>query len=192
MPLDGGMFFCEISRRAHGTGDNVSASASPPVERLPCAHCPACARHLRPCHHPPSPLRRAYLEGVLRTAGDMALRLGNSGLHNAARMLEGCSCLLEQKLADSGNEDGRIGVNNVTAPETACNSSPDHGTAGSGGLCLSTSPPSLSADCMGERAGAPESDPEQPFGVSVAWAIAIIVASWISAMYQILWLRVSE
>ena len=61
-----------------------------------------------------------------------------------------------------------------------------------GGLGLSTSPPPLSADCMGERAGAPESDPERPFGVSVAWAIAMVVAGWISAMYQILWLRVSE
>ena len=48
---------------------------------------------------PPSPLRRAYLEGVLRTAGDMAHRLGTSGLHSTARMLGGARGYSSRSLA---------------------------------------------------------------------------------------------
>ena len=139
---------------------------------------------------PPSPLRRAYLEGVLRTAGDMAHRLGASGFHSTARMLGGCSRLLEMKLG-SGEEDECVGTSNVAAPETiACDISPAHGAAGAGGLSFSTSPLPLSADFIRERA--PDPEPEMACGVSVAWAIAVIISSCISAVYQLFWLGVSK
>ena len=56
------------------------------------------------------------------------------------------------------------------------------------GLGFSTSPPP--ADFISERA--PDPEPEMACGVSVAWAIAVIISSCISAVYQLFWLGVSE